>query len=211
MKTLALFGASGRTGRHIVEQALEQGYSIRALVRTPEKLGITHPKLHTVKGDVLDFASVKSVIEHSDTVVSVFGHVKNSPPRVQTEGTKNIVKAMHQAGVSKIVSLSGGALPYPKRDKPKVADHVIRFIMRTVAANMVNDAIEHAEVLENSGLQWVIVRAPRLLDAPRKNHYREGWVGVNSSTSIARADLADFILKQVNDTRYHGQMPMASW
>jgi hypothetical protein len=50
-----------------------------------------------------------------------------------------------------------------------------------------------------------------LLDAPHKNHYREGWVGVNSSISIARADLADFILKQVNDTRYHGQMPMASW
>lgn len=211
MKTLAIFGASGRTGQHLVEQALAQGYSIRALVRTPERFTLSHPKLTVIKGDVLDSVAVKSVVEHSDAVVSVFGHVKKSPPRVQTEGTKNIVKAMHQVGVSKIVSLSGGALPYPKRDKPKVADHLIRFIMRTVAANMVNDAIEHAKLLEKSGLQWVIVRAPRLLDAPRKNHYREGWVGVNSSTSIARADLADFILKQVTDTRYHGQMPMVSW
>lgn len=211
MKTLAIFGASGRTGVHLVEQALVQGYSIRALVRTPERFALAHPKLTVIKGDVLHPEAVKSVVEHSDAVVSVFGHVKNSPPRVQTEGTKNIVKAMHQVGVSKIVSLSGGALPYPKHDRPKTADKVISFIMRTVAANMVNDAIEHAKVLEQSELQWVIVRAPRLLDAPRKNRYRVGWVGVNSSTSIARGDLAEFILKQVEDTSYHSQMPVVSW
>jgi hypothetical protein len=76
---------------------------------------------------------------------------------------------------------------------------------------ILNDAIKHHKVLSDSGLKWVIVRGPRLTNESKKGQYRKGWVGINASTSISRADLADFIVKQVEDEKYHFQMPFISY
>jgi nucleoside-diphosphate-sugar epimerase len=136
--------------------------------------------------------------------------VKDSPAGLQTDGTKNIVAAMQQHGVRKIISLSGGGLPYAE-DKPKVPDYLIRGIMKLVVPKVLNDAIAHAEVLKQSGLDWIIVRGPRLTDEPRQGKYRVGWVGVNASTKVGRADLADFILTQVEDDAMVRKMPFVSY
>lgn len=207
---LALFGASGQTGQQFLQQALEQGYEIRALVRDPTKLTQQHPHLTVIRGDVLNPADVRQTVEGSHVVVSLFGQVKGSPASLQTDGTRNIVEAMKKAGVRKIISLSGGGLPFEK-DEPKFADHLIRGIMRLVVPKVLDDANRHAEVLKNSGLDWIIVRGPRLTNDPAQGRYRVGWVGVNASTKVGRADLADFILKQVEDNKFLGQMPFVSY
>ena len=73
------------------------------------------------------------------------------------------------------------------------------------------DAAGHAEVLQVSGLDWEIACGPRLTDQPHTGRYRVSWVGVNASTSIGRADLAEFILKQVNSDEFVWQMPFVSY
>ncbi len=83
--------------------------------------------------------------------------------------------------------------------------------MRIAVPKVLDDAIEHHQVLVKSGLQWIIVRGPRLSNAAPRGSYRVGWVGVNASTQIARADLADFILKQVDDDQFLYQMPFVSY
>ena len=83
--------------------------------------------------------------------------------------------------------------------------------MKIAVPKILNDAIAHHEVLAASGLKWVIVRGPRLTNEPLKNQYRVGWVGVNASTAIGRADLAAFIVSQVEDTQFNGQMPFVSY
>jgi putative NADH-flavin reductase len=211
MKKIALFGGSGQTGSEFLQKALEAGYEVKALARTPQKIKVQHDNLSTVKGDVLDFEQVKKAIYGCDVVVSLFGHVKDSPEWLQTNGTKNIVKAMNELEVKKIISLSGGGLPYPAKDKPKFPDKMIRFIMKVAVPKILNDAIEHHKVLEKSGLDWIIVRGPRLNNDSEKGSYRVGWVGVNAGTKIARADLADFILKQVEDDQFIGEMPFVSY
>ncbi len=211
MKTIALFGGTGQTGQEFLPLALAQGYDVRALVRSPDKLDMSHPRLEVVKGDVLNLDDVLHAVSGSDVVVSVFGHVKGSPEWLQTDGTKNIVAAMQQNSVPKIISLSGGGLPYPERDRPKFMDKVIRTIMKVAVPKVLNDAIVHHQVLAESDTDWIIVRAPRLTNDAKKGQYREGWVGVNASTKIARADLADFLLKQVEDDRYLRQMPFVSY
>jgi putative NADH-flavin reductase len=210
MKTIALFGGSGRTGKPFLTQALAKDYAIKALVRSPEKITTQHEQLTLVKGDVLNYDDVRKTVDGTDVVVSVFGHVKGSPEWLQTNGTKNIVQAMKETGVARVISLSGGGLPFEK-DEPKFPDKAIRFIMKVAVPKVLNDAIEHAKVLRDSGLDWVIVRGPRLTDDPKKNDYRVGWVGVNASTKIGRADLADFILTLVEDTQYDHQMPFVSY
>ncbi len=210
MKSIALFGASGKTGMQFLELALKKGYTVKALVRTPEKITLNSPLLKVIKGDVLNMSDVQRTIEGTEVVVSLFGHVKGSPERLQTNGTKNIVQAMKKAGLRKIISLSGGGLPYVE-DKPKVPDHLIRFIMKLFVRKVLDDAIAHAKVLEESNLDWIIVRGPRLTDDEKKGNYRVGWVGVNASTQIARADLSDFILKQVEDNTFLKKMPFVSY
>lgn len=210
MKTIALFGGTGGTGLHVTQKALDAGYRVKALVRTPEKMTRTHENLEVIQGDVLNPEEVRKVVSGSDVVVSVFGHVKGSPAGLQTNGTKNIVEAMKAEGVSRIISLSGGGLPYPEKDQPKFPDKMIRFVMKVAVPKVLNDAIDHHKVLENSGLEWTIVRGPRLTNNPESGNYRVGWVGVNASTQIPRADLADFIVKLVEDRQYDGQMPFVS-
>jgi len=211
MKKIALFGGSGQTGRLFLEQALYMGYAVKALLRDPGKVSIQHPGLEIIEGDVLKEADVKGTVDGCDIVVSLFGHVKGSQEWLQTNGTKNIIRAMKSGGVKRIISLSGGGLPYPEKDRPKFADKMIRTIMKIAVPKILNDAIRHHQVLRESGLDWVIVRGPRLTNDPAKGEYRVGWVGVNASTKIGRADLADFILSQVEDEQYNRQMPFVSY
>ena len=208
---IALFGATGQTGKEFLDVALKNGHEVEALVRTPSKLEPSSETVTVIEGDVLVYDDVEETIADADIVVSLFGHVKGSPDWLQTDGTQNIVKAMKAHGVNRILSLSGGGLPFPVKDQPGIADKMIRLIMKVVAGQILEDAKKHAEGLRDSGLDWTIVRAPRLTNGERKGEYREGWVGVNSSTSISRKDLADFILKEVNEHDYSIQMPFVSY
>ncbi|MGF1532946.1 MAG: NAD(P)-dependent oxidoreductase [Bernardetiaceae bacterium] len=211
MKKIALFGASGRTGQQFLEQALAAGYQVQALVRTPGKVQTSHKNLSIVKGDVLIYENVAETVTGTDVVVSLFGHVKGSPEWLQTNGTQHIVEAMQAHGIKKIISLSGGGLPYPDKDRPKIPDLLIRTLMKLFVPRILNDAIGHHEVLQKSGVDWIIVRGPRLTDAPKRGQYRVGWVGVDASTQIGRADLANFLLTQVEEDRFLGQMPFVSY
>ena len=182
---------------------------MRAVVRDPAKVDREDANLTVIRGDVVDPSAVAEAVVGSDAVLSLFGQVKGSPRTLQTDGTRVIVEAMQAAGVRRIVSLSGGGLRDP-RDRPKAADHVIRFLLRTLSGQVLADAQGHLEVLQSSGLDWTVVRAPRLTEEPGRGTYRQGWVGVGTGTSISRDDLADFIVTQVEDRRFVGQMPFVS-
>ena len=211
MKQIALLGATGGTGNEFLKQALAEGHRVKALVRKLDKIKIDHPNLVLIEGDVLKEDDVRTLIQDCDVVASLFGHVKNSPEWLQTTGTKNILAAMKSEKVNKIISLSGGGLPFPEKDQPKFIDKMIRTIMKIAVPKILNDAIAHAELLKKSNINWIIVRGPRLTNQPKVGKYRVGWVGVDASSQIGRADLADFLLKQVESSQFIGQMPFVSY
>jgi putative NADH-flavin reductase len=173
---------------------------------------IDSPLLNILQGDVLNKEDVMRTVEGTDMVMSLFGHVKGSPKWLQTHGTENIIEAMKIHGLDRIVSLSGGGLPFKEKDQPKFPDKMIRFIMKVAVPKVLDDALRHAEVLKASGLNWTIVRGPRLTEEPEKGEYRVGWVGVNASTKIGRADLADFLIKLVKEEeQFQKEMPFVSY
>lgn len=214
MTTIALFGATGRTGRPLLENALARGWDVTALVRDPARLPVAPAgasgQLTTVTGDLQNADAVASVIEGADAVISVIGHVTGSPATLQTDATRAMIEGMRAHGVTRILSLTGGGVPYEK-DEPKAADRVIAWLLRRLSGTVLDDALAHAELLKHSGLDWTIVRGPRLTDAPRRGEYRVGWVGVNASTSIGRADLADAIIDLVDTDEHRGTMPFISY
>jgi putative NADH-flavin reductase len=209
-KKIALIGASGQTGQQFLELALAKGHIVKTLARNPKSIIQNSPDLEIVSSDVLNYDDVDNINEGTDIVVNLFGHAKGSQEWLQTDGTKNIIRAMKNHNVGRIISLSGGVLPFPEKDKPKFADRLIRTIMKIAVPKILYNAIKHHEVLQKSDLKWSIVRAPRLTNDQKTGNYRIGWVGINASTKIGRADLADFMLTQVEDENFNFQMPFVS-
>jgi putative NADH-flavin reductase len=204
---LTIFGATGRTGLPLVEQALAAGHTVTAFVRDPAKLTLTHAQLRSVAGDVRDPVAVSEAVAGADAVISALGHTKQSPADLQTVATRNIIAAMQQHGVRRLVSLTGGGVRAPQ-DQPKLFDHAIRFALATISGKVLRDAVAHAELITASDLDWVIVRGPMLIDGPYTGNYRVGWVGLDAKPQIARADVADFMLKQATNPTHLRQMPM---
>lgn len=218
MKKIALFGGTGSMGIHFLQQALNAGYEVKALVRHPQHLQLEHQRLTVIQGDVLRLADVGATVQGTDIVVSLFGHTfgKSKGPKppddLQTQGTKNIVACMKKHGVERIISLSGGGVPFPAKDRPKLfPDKFIGFLMNTFFGTIITDGKNHVKVLEESGLTWLVVRGTRFTDDFRNHDYRVGWVGVNTGTKIGRRDLAHFILQEVEDVQYNYQMPLVSY
>ncbi len=211
MKTIALFGASGKTGKPFVNKALEKGYKIQALVRNPDNFPIKHPNLTVIKGDILNQNDVNQAITGSDAVISLIGHVKGSPENLQSEAMHLVISAMKNNGIKRLISLTGGGVRDEQNDKPKFIDKLIPFIMKNLAGkgsrNALLDGRAHAEIIRNSGLDWTIVRGPMLTEEPAKGTYQVGNVGELKGIKLTREDLADFILKTLETDTYIHEMP----
>lgn len=206
---LTVFGASGRTGIPLVRQALEAGYDVIALVRTPSKMTVQHNHLTIVQGNAMNPADVDKVVQGANAVISVLGHSKDSPRDMQAVAMHNIVAAMQKYGVKRLVSLTGAGVDAPQ-DRPTLANHLIKFALKTLVGNVLNDGVQQTAIIQQSPLEWVVVRGPMLNEGPHTGKYRVGWVGVNTGSRISRADVADFLLKQVTNTTYLYQMPVIS-
>ena len=207
--TIALFGATGGSGRAFLPKALDAGYEVRALVRDPARLEVAHPALTVLRGDVLNADDVARTVSGTDYIVSLIGHRKDSPADLQSRAIQHLIAAARSHGTRKIISLTGGGVPY-ERDEPKLVDKVFRGVMGVFFKKVLNDAIRHAAILRRSGLPYVIVRGPRLTDGPARGSCRVGYVGVGTGTAITRTDLADFILTQLESEQYTNDMPFVS-
>jgi len=205
---LAIFGGSGKTGRFLLEKALQQGHDVVALARTPSKVTVQHPNLTIIQGDSQDLTTVERVVSGADAVISVLGRTNNAPEMTITISTQNIINAMEKFTVRRLVIVAGAGVGDPK-DKPGFIDGVFKFLLGVLSKNAVTDMIQVTELVRASGLEWTIVRAPMLTDDPAKTTIREGYLG-SVGVRLSREDLAAFTLQQVADIKYLRQAPVIS-
>ena len=214
MATIALLGATGRSGLPFTKLALQQGHTIQALVRDPLKMTIQHPNLHLIKGDALNPANINNILEGADGVVSFLGQDKASQADLQTKATELIINGMKARKLRRLISVTGGGVRDAAQDKPGFMDNMIVFIMKNLAGsgarNALTDGISHAERIKNSGLDWTIVRGPMLTDDPAKGTYQVGYVGTVSGIKLTRADLAAFVLEEWESGEWTGKMPFVT-
>src|SRR6266540_6235584 len=140
MKTIAVFGASGPTGKLFTEMALKDGYAVKALVRTPAKLGLQHPNLQVVQGDLTDSAKVEETIRGTDAVVSLIGAASGSPNDIKVIATRHIVTAMQKNNIKRFIRL--GSLPFgilAEGDKLNFGRRLMAFLAKTVMGSMIDD------------------------------------------------------------------------
>jgi putative NADH-flavin reductase len=207
MKIL-IFGSTGGVGRQLVEQVLPQGHAVTAFARDPAKLDIKHTNLSVVQGDVMDYASVEKALQGQEAVLCSIGAGRKGT--IRSEGTRNIVRAMENAGVRRLIcqtSLGVG-------DSWSSLNFFWKYIMFGILLrNAYADHEAQERYVKQSRLDWIIVRPGSFTNGDRTGVYRHGFGATDKTLKlkISRADVADFVLKQLVDDTYLRKTPGLSY
>ena len=207
MKIL-VFGSTGTVGKMFIQQALEENHVVTAFARNPLAISFSHSNLAVIKGDVLDRSAVEHATPGHDAVVCTLG--AGNQGTVRAMGTQHIISAMEKAGVKRLIcqsTLGAG-------DSRGNLNFFWKYIMFGM---LLRKAYEDHELQEKyvfqSHLHWTIVRPAAFTDGPRTGNYRHGF-GANANgltLKISRADVADFLLKQLSDPTYLKKAPGLSY
>jgi putative NADH-flavin reductase len=208
---LLVIGATGGTGRALVQQALERGHHVTAFVRNPTRLALRHERLVVTRGNVLDPPSVEAAVRGQDAVLCALGHKRwLYPNRILSEGTRNLIRAMGSQGVRRLVcetSLGIGDT------WGRMGLYYTLFVGVFILPFYFFDKLRQEGLIRGSSLDWIIVRPGALTNGPKRGRLRHGpdvghWLW---TVRISRADVADFMLDQLTDDTYLRRTPGVSW
>ncbi|NNH75532.1 SDR family oxidoreductase [Nocardia uniformis] len=204
---VAIFGSTGTLGRHVVTGALEQGHEVTAFTRSAANVSTTHERLRVVVGDVLDPAAVEQAVIGQDAVIVCLGSGRKGV--VRAEGTRTVMAAMERTGVKRLIcqtTLGAG-------DSHGNLNFLWKYILfgmllrKAMADHNVQEGYVRA-----SDLEWTIVRPSAFTDGPRTGAYKRDFgVGAKGlELKISRADIAAFLVEQLDDPTYVRRTPAIS-
>jgi putative NADH-flavin reductase len=205
---LTIFAATGGIGRQVLEQAVAAGDDVTAVVRNPKKLS-EQVRIVTADLAAADPAVLEAAVEGADAVLSGLGPRSNSEAGVASQGTRAIVQAMQATHVRRIVVVSAapiGTVPSPGRPKPPKDDPGDGFFMRNLFSHVAkalyrkhyDDLALMEEILRDSGLDWTVVRPPKLTDKPLTGTYRMAYgQNLRGGWSVPRADVAHLMIRVI--------------
>jgi len=200
MSRMLILGATGGTGKHLVLRGLAAGHEVTVLVRDPSRLPAGADRARVVTGDATDAAAVGAVVRGQDVVVSTLG-VGNSLKSngLITKVAPVVVEAMTQAGVRRLVWTSAYGVAETYRDVPVIPRIMIAVILRDLYADKTAGEV----AIEASRLDWTLVHPSTLSNRPRTGGCRAGErLTMRGLPTIARADVADFLVKQIDDPTF---------
>ncbi len=209
MKVL-IIGASRGVGHQLLKLALEAGHTVSVLARNPSAIRQSHPNLNIIHGDILDRTSVNSAVHGQDVVCLTIGvPITFKPVTVFSKGTLEVIQAMKEHNVRHVICVTGIGAGDSKGHGGFLYDKIFNpLLLKTIYA----DKNIQEDYLRESGLDWVIARPGRLTNGKRTGNYRvittlDGIV----SKSISRADVADFIIKEISQKKYTGMTPLLTY
>jgi putative NADH-flavin reductase len=201
---IAVLGASGKTGTHLIESALAKGHEVIAIARTPDKIASDDPRVSKRQGDAYDEASVIAALEGADAVITTVGKTDLKDKRIDlsTAAHRAVVAGMRKYGIRPLVVISSiGAAPGVKRRG--IVRNIYLFLRRKYYGDMF---LMEKEVMD-SGLDVTMLRAPMLTDGPLTEDYRvieeENYL---EKLQISRADLAHFILGELGNRQWNNRV-----
>jgi uncharacterized protein YbjT (DUF2867 family) len=192
--SLVILGATGGTGRLVVEQALADGHTVTALVRSPEKLTTRNSRLSVITGRATDAQDVARALAGADAVISTLG----GSGSVIADSTQAIVDAARKTGLKRVVALSSFLVERQRLNAP------MRLVSSFAVGAMVKDKIFGEEMLRSSDLEWTIVYASPLTNGPATGSVSVLPEGAKwgMSDRISRADVAAWLVQTATGAQY---------
>ena len=195
---LVVFGATGKTGKEIVKQSLAQGCEVTAFVRDPSKITLEHGDLKVMTGDIYEFTAVTQAIQGQDAVICSLGTSELGKTTVRSEGTANIIRAMEENHVNRLVVVTAMGVA----ESWSTLSFVNKLFFATLLRNARQDHEKQEVVVKESDLDWTIIRPSGLTDTPLTESYAIGENILAKTSRISRADVAHAIIKEVHENTF---------
>lgn len=207
---LLVVGATRGIGRNLVEQALDRGYAVTALVRDPRRLPMNHERLAMLEGDIRDRQAVNRAVEGQDAVCITIGiGPTRKPVNVFSEGAKNVIDAMAHSTANMLVCVTGIGAGDSKNHGGFFYDKIFNpLLLKTIY----EDKDRQEQIVRHSNHDWVIVRPGFLTNGPLTRTYQvlTELKGVTAG-KISRADVAHFILNEFKQKHYLCKTPLLTY
>ena len=199
MKILIL-GSTGRTGQQLVTQSLKQNYEVTAVARDPSMLKLNHERLTVVKGSVLEKDVLENALDGKDAVLSALGVGKSLKSKdLIFNAVRTIIPAMNEKNVKRLVFLSA----FGVGETFKQADFIQRIIFKVFLRNIYADKSKADDQIRRSTLEWTLVYPVLMTDTPGTGKYKVGEkLEMKGMPTISRADVVEFMLRQLNDNNF---------
>ena len=193
MMKLFVIGATGRTGREVVQQALTRGHHVTAFVRSPKGVGATSQQLSVVKGDATDEEQLFSAMQNHDAVISTLGPRKVfKPGSLLHDSALATTRAMKRARIKRLVVLSAAA------HFPGIPNRIASFIMR----KHMRDSLAMEGIVQSNGLDWTIARPPRLTEDDSTTYRSREDAAPRMGFTLDRKAVAAFMLDAIEQTKH---------
>jgi putative NADH-flavin reductase len=190
---LFVIGATGGTGREIVQQALARGHHVSAFVRSPETVALRHERLSVLKGNVMNESQLAEAMQNHDAVVSALGPREVfKPSSLLHDSALAATRAMHRSGVRRLVVLSAAA------HFPGIPNRIVSFILR----NHMRDSLAMEKVVQDSGLDWTIARPPRLTQEQYATYRSREGAAPRRGFSLSRTAVVAFMLDAIERKKH---------
>lgn len=206
---VTIFGATGGIGKWAVDHALEKGYKVKAFVRNSKKVSLSHENLKVVTGEINDYEAVRNTVQGSDAVIWCVGIPlkRKYDKMVSLEGHEVLLKAMKETGVKRLIDWGTPSVPFSKDKKSFIT--VVPGIMAEIALTQAKrEMVQIGELVEQSDLDWTIVRFMAPKDTAYTGKVKVGFGDVKMSFAISREDIAAFMVNQVESNDYLKSMPI---
>jgi len=215
---LAIFGPTGGTGRRLVERAVAEGHEVTAFVRNPSRITSRHERLRIVVGDAFDPTAVREAVAGNEAVICVLGSRQPSNPLfprrpgdpngVTSAGSENIIAAMKEHGLRRFVCQTAWGVGESRQDPGFAGAFFMNVLVPPLLRDEYADKEAQEKVVAESDLDWIIVRPMILTNGPWTNDYRANPdLKPGRRPYISRADVADFLLKQLTDDTFVRKTP----
>lgn len=195
---LSIFGATGKTGSEIVKLAMANGHEVTALVRDPAKMLPEDQQINLITGDVLDFSSVKKAVEGQDAVICALGSSSLGKTLVRSDGTANIINAMNETNVKRLFVISAMGVG----ESWSTLSFINKLFFATLLWSARQDHEKQETFVKDSNLDWTIIRPSGLTDSSLTGSYDVGENILAKTSQIARADIADLIIKELGNRAF---------
>lgn len=200
---VTVFGASGNIGRRVIEILLDKGYSVVAFVHRADLPA--HDRLTIVRGDVHQSEDIIRAVNGSQAVISTLGSWHTPDKNVLSSAMERLIPAMKDAGINRVISLTG-ASAFSSHDTPSLFDKLQHTALNAIAPRILRDGEEHIRLLEESGLDWTVIRSPVMNEIGTTGfilspHFPLPW------QTIHRSAVATCMVEMLENSNYSKQAP----
>ncbi len=201
---VAVLGGGGRTGKYLVNQLLENGFSVKLLLRNPDDFNIQNSRIEIIKGDAIDEESIKVLLKDCQAILSTIGQ-RPGEPMVASQATKNVLEAMDEYGIQRYVLLAGLNIDTPF-DKKSTKTTMATDWMKTNFPEIQKDRQFTYDLLVESKIDWTQVRVPLIVFS---NESSEISVDLEdcAGDKISAFDISRFMIREMVESNYSKQSP----